>query len=233
MGDWFEGLPTVVGLAAASVVAGALALLLVRSLRLERRLLRRVTQDSGSPTATIEQLVTLADLARAQGLLVAESRVDPAAEPLLALGLKLAADGVPADQMAEQLNQSLDARTLGSPVNRLLTDALGRWPSLLVAAGASILLMVLLSQARDPAAAPRFIVAAAAFIFLGAACANAVLPITSVDQASGPARLLCGVFQVLGATMIRSGSSGHAIRERLTGMLPPSSRPSIRVADAA
>ena len=230
MDAWYDGIPTVAALAAATIGAGSLALLIARAIRLSRWL-GRISPDAAAPDDVIDRMATLADIAKREGLLHAEAMVDAATDPILAEGLMLTVNGFSDAQIQERLDTALQTRAARATVGRRWLGAIGRWPAASVIPGAAILLAVMLDFTSDPAAMPAFLSGVAVLAFLALTTVPAVLPVST--GASSAAAALSGLFQVLTVSMIRAGCGGAEVRRQLTGYLPASQRSSDALAQAA
>lgn len=228
--EWSDLFP-LLAVSAGSLGAAAVALAIAAVFRLDRRWFSRAVIHP--PHDTIDRLAALADVAKAQGLLTAESRVDADAEPLLARGLRLAVDGIAPDEIARQLNETLDAQSdAPSWVARILRLAhLSQAHTI----AAVVLFGLMIANRFEPELTPAFTAGIAVLAFLAlstVACIAASLRPARAAHGAAPG-LLSATMQIVGATLIGSGCDGGEVRGRLSALLPPSHRASEALTRAA
>lgn len=230
MPTWLEGIPTLLAIAMAGLGACGIALAAAQALNLPKHFAPK--QPAPSPEDAVDRIAHVAEVARRQGLLAAESMVDAGREPILALGISLAIEGASPDTVRERLDTQVQAQVAlpargGGPL----------WspsaPPVLILGASGMVLAVILAFARDPVSLGMM----PALVVLGVGGAltigASVLGSRDRSHASKTDGALAALLEAAGAGMIRQGFDGSAVRAHLTGLLPPSSRPRMVPAKAA
>jgi hypothetical protein len=216
----------VLALGATTLGLGAAALAIAAALGLHRRWFG--PRAPWSAPEAIDRLVFLAEVAKSEGLLVAESRVDAAAEPILARGLSLAAEGATSEQIASELNELVDAAGGTSSRPRILS-----FFSHAGGVGAAALLAIILAYKFEPERTPPSLAMAGVLGFLALAATGAFASGRRSALGNAAGRALAGTMQAVAASLIASGCDGASLRGHLSALLPPSQRGRVPMAEAA
>jgi flagellar motor component MotA len=234
MAPWIQGILTTLAVAIACVGAGLLAVAAARFLRLDLLLSRFANARTDSTGIVIDRLAAIADIAKEEGLLRAEAHVDQHAEPALARGLRSALDGADEQQINDAIHAAIDTVACPAPagVCRILSEP--RVPMMLAILGAGTLLLMMIGNASAPNAVPA-VGAALGFLLLIAASVLLTLQGPIAGRLAGLRRdaAFAAVLQARAVQLIVSGADGAKVRAALQAMLPPSHRPSVRIAQAA
>jgi chemotaxis protein MotA len=235
MPAWLEGIPTVLGLFVAALILAAGALVLARGLGLQRLAADRAGQPRTDPAVLVERLASFADVARREGLLSLESRIDVRREPLVACAIALAIEGANTGQIQETLDQEIQLRAgRGSPWSRFSGSLVVHVPTVLVLTGASLLLITLITHAQNPAGAEVLTAGAAMLLLLIGVTLTGSAPLLVAHSAAHPgAAVLSALLQSTGSLLICSGADGRAVRAALLRLLPGQTGGTGQIARAA
>ena len=98
----------------------------------------------------IEQLVSLAETARRDGLLALESRLEEIENPFIVLGVQMAVDGTRPEVMEDILRTELDAVATRHRDGKALMDCMGRFAPAFGMIGTLMGLIIMLGDMSDP-----------------------------------------------------------------------------------
>jgi flagellar motor component MotA len=222
--NWFEGLPEIAAVAVGASGAVAGALWAADRLPLDHPFRWLFPPAEHAPLFEIERLASLADLARREGVLSLEGHVEPAADAVLAAGIRMLIDGAAPGRIRRDLESVLD-RTLAVDTRR----GSGRWTRvahLAVIAAATFGLICVwrigIGAIRAVPALVGLVVCYASLLalaFVGPICDKAFVGV-------GGGRALAGLMTIEAVMLIADRADGAAVRACLTEMLPPSLRES-------
>src|SRR3954468_9779912 len=184
-----------------------------------------LAKKSHDGPATVEELMSFADVARRQGLLALEEQVKDVHDPFLRRGLELVIDGTDSEEVAVALYSELDAlRDRHKGAAQFFTDMGGFAPTLGII-GTVIGLVHALEGLTNPAGLGHAISAAFLATLWGILSANVFwLPLSSklkrISAVEVAHRQLC----IQGILAIQAGVSPRAVGERLKSHLAPAQR---------
>lgn len=188
---------------------------------------------SGDPTGTVTSMVEFADVARREGLLALEGRLDEVQDPFLKKGLELAVDGTDPEVLREMMEIDID-RMLSRHKDGIgfFTNAAGYAPAMGML-GTVIGLVDMLGKLDDPSSLGPSMAVAFLTTLWGAFLANVVftpfagkLKKLSADEAAGKELVLEGVLA------IQAGSNPRTVAGKLAAFLPPKAREEILSGEA-
>ncbi len=180
---------------------------------------------AGDEAGTIKQLVEFSDVARKEGLLALESKLDGVEDAFLKKGLELAVDGTDPDEIAEILELDLHRLKLRHKDGAaFFTSAAGFGPAFGMV-GTVIGLIDMLGKLDDPSTLGPSMAVAFITTLWGAFLANFLFsPIAnrlkklSADEVSYRELVIEGVLAV------QSGANPRALAGKLVAFLPPNKR---------
>lgn len=220
MPAWLEGIPTILSLSAVAVVSALFALWIAHLLGLHRKG-RHGATSSRSPDAMVERLASLADVAKREGLLSLEEKLDPHQEPLVACAVALALEGAPMNKIQEALDAEVDAAAARRSGWARTFASISHLPYMLTISGCALLLITLISHAQDPAGTGLISVSAGVGLFLMGLLMTAAVPaLVSTLPEHAAAQTYYKLLQSTGAILICSGADSHRVRTQLQGLLP-------------
>ena len=187
--------------------------------------------DEYSAPETIDQIVTLTNRARAEGLLALEEEAKKIEDPFFRKGIELAVDGTDPDALKKTLNSEIGAmRERHKAGQQWFTNA-GVYAPTFGIIGAVFGLMATMSHLDDPAAIGHGISAAFVATFWGVFLANAIyLPAANKLKRLSGEEIAHKQLIVEGVMAMQAGVSPRVVEELLKSHVPPSERESTREA---
>ena len=184
--------------------------------------------------ATVNELMGYAEMARHQGLLALEEQVKDIEDPFLRRGLELVIDGTDSDEVADVLNDEVDAQTIRHRVASKFFADMGAFAPTLGILGTVLGLYHALQSAGED---PDKLVAAISVAFLatlwGVMTANLIyLPISNKLKRMSTVETAHRRLLIQGVLAIQAGASPRAVGERLKSHLPPRERDGVGEDDA-
>lgn len=176
-------------------------------------------------SATVAQIVQLADRARREGLLALEDQADGVADPFLRRGLQMVIDGADAEVVRDTLETDVAAMRARHQVGARFVTTIGVFAPTFGIIGAVVGLIATLSSLADPQKLGEGIAAAFIATFWGVFAANGLfLPIgrkltrMSEEEAAHREMIIEGVLS------IQAGASPRVVGELLWSFVPPTAR---------
>lgn len=176
-------------------------------------------------TAVITQLISLAELARREGLLALDNSLDKVKDDFLRHGLQLVVDGVDATVIREILETDLDAIEDRHKMGRKLFDQMALFSPAFGMIGTLIGLIQMLRNINDPSAIGPGMAVALVTTFYGALLAYLVfIPISGKLAVRASEEALEKQILIEGILAIQSGDNPRIVEEKLRAFLPPATR---------
>lgn len=180
---------------------------------------------SADQAATIKQLVEFAEVARKEGLLALESRVESIEDPFLKMGLELAVDGTDPDEIADIM--ALDLRRLmmrHKDGAAFFTNAAGFAPAMGMV-GTVLGLIDMLGKLDDPSTLGPSMAVAFITTLWGAFLANFLfMPIANRLKKLSADEVTYRELVIEGVLAVQSGANPRALAGKLVAFLPPGKR---------
>ena len=174
---------------------------------------------------TIEQIVSLAETARREGLLALENRMDEIEDSFLKLGIRMAIDGMSADIVESIMRTELDAVAGRHEGGKALLDAYAKYCPAFGMIGTLVGLVIMLGN-MDPETIGVGMAVALLTTLYGAIAANQVcLPLADKLAFFSASELLRMEVTVRGIVAIQAGENPRVIKQKLMIFVPPSDRP--------
>ncbi len=179
----------------------------------------------------IEQLVSLAEVARREGLLALESKLDDVDHPFIQLGIQLAIDGSPPEVIEDLLRTEIDAVATRHAEGKSVMDQLGRFAPAFGMIGTLMGLIMMLSNMTDPSSIGKGMAVALITTLYGAIVSNVLfLPFAEKLGFYYKQELVAKEIIVRGILSIQSGENPRVIDQKLQTFLPPKLRPQDKAA---
>ncbi|MCG8449911.1 MAG: motility protein A [Pirellulales bacterium] len=173
----------------------------------------------------IEEIVSLAETARRDGLLALESRLDEIENPFVVLGVQMAVDGTRPEVMEDILRTELDAVATRHRDGKALLDCMGRFAPAFGMIGTLMGLVIMLSDMTDPSKIGAGMAVALLTTMYGAIASNVVfLPFAEKLGYTNKQELLIMEIIVRGIMAIQSGENPRVIEQKLNTFIPPKLR---------
>ncbi len=179
----------------------------------------------------IQQIVSLAETARKDGLLALESRVGDIENPFIVLGVQMAVDGTRPEVMEDILRTELDAVATRHRDGKALLDQAGRFAPAFGMIGTLIGLIIMLGDMSDPSKIGAGVAVALLATLYGAIVSNAIfLPLAEKLGFINKQELLAMEIVVRGIMAVQAGENPRIIRQKLNTFVPPKLRQSVKAA---
>ncbi len=173
----------------------------------------------------IDQLVSLAETARRDGLLALEDRLDEVENPFIVLGIQMAVDGTRPEVIEDILRTELDALATRHRDGKSLMDTLGRYAPAFGMIGTLMGLIIMLGDMSDPSKIGAGMAVALLTTLYGAIASNCVfLPFADKLGFTNKQELLTMEIVVRGILAIQAGENPRVIAQKLTTFIPPKLR---------
>ena len=179
----------------------------------------------------VEQIVSLAETARRDGLLALESRLADIENPFIVLGVQMAVDGTRPEVMEDILRTEIDAVATRHRDGKGLLDCMGRFAPAFGMIGTLMGLVIMLGDMSDPSKIGQGMAIALLTTLYGAIASNVVfLPFAEKLGFTNKQELLAMEIIVRGIMAIQSGENPRVIEQKLNTFIPPKLRTNINAA---
>ncbi len=173
----------------------------------------------------VEEIVSLAETARRDGLLALESRLDDIENPFIVLGVQMAVDGTRPEVMEDILRTEIDAVATRHRDGKGLLDCMGRFAPAFGMIGTLMGLVIMLGDMSDPSKIGQGMAVALLTTLYGAIASNVVfLPCAEKLGFTNKQELLAMEIIVRGIMAIQSGENPRVIEQKLNTFIPPKHR---------
>ena len=219
--------------AAAVVFGGSLAAICIHFplsdvKNLVKIILKNFLHRMPSPTEEIERIISYANLARRDGLLALESKLQEVKDPFFAKGVQLVIDGFAADTIKDILTLDAEVEKQRHAVGKKMLEQFGTFAPAFGMVETLIGLVQMLSNLSDPSKIGAGMAGALVGTFYGAFLANMVfLPMAGKLDIRAKEEYQRRELVIEGLSAIQSGEKPQLIKERLKGFLPPVQRAAI------
>lgn len=174
----------------------------------------------------IQQIVSLAEVARKDGLLALESKMGDIDHPFIKLGIQMAVDGSPPEVIEDILRTEVESVAARHSQGKGLMDTLGRYAPAYGMIGTLMGLIMMLSNMSDPSSIGAGMAVALITTLYGAIISNAVfLPFADKLGLINKKELTSLEIIIRGIMAIQSGENPRVIQQKLNTFLAPSARP--------
>ena len=177
------------------------------------------------PEGEIRRIVGFAQIARKDGLLALEDKLETLNEPLLHKGIQLVIDGTPPEVLRSIL--TIDVATMGErhAEGKTILEGMGGFAPAFGLIGTLIGLVQMLGNLKDPSAIGEGMAVAMVGTFYGAFLANLIfLPAANKLGARHKEEALLKELLIEGVLAIQAGDNPRTIEEKLKSFLSPNSR---------
>jgi chemotaxis protein MotA len=184
-----------------------------------------------SASETIDQIVTMTNRARAEGLLALEEEAKKVEDPFFRKGLELAVDGTDPDALRKTLYAEIKAKKERHKVGQQWFTQAGVFAPTFGIIGAVFGLMATMARLNQPAAVGEGIAGAFVATFWGVFLANAIyLPAANKLKRLSAEETHHMELILEGISAIQAGTSPRIVEEMLLSHVPPTQRKTDREA---
>ncbi len=185
-------------------------------------------RKQSTPTEEIERIVSYANLARKEGLLALETKLQSVDDAFFAKGIQLVIDGFGADTVRDIMELEAEWEKQRHETGRKILDQMGAFAPAFGMIGTLVGLVQMLQDLSDPSSIGIGMATALLTTLYGAVLANMIcIPLAGkLDQISKQEVLLRSLM-IEGIVAIQSGEKPQLIKEKLKGFLAPSMRETV------
>ncbi len=174
----------------------------------------------------IEQVVSLAETARREGLLALESKLEDIDNQFIILGVQMAVDGTPQEVTEAVMRTEMEAVANRHKDGKGLFDSLGRYGPAFGMIGTLMGLIIMLGNMSDPSSIGSGMAVALITTLYGAIFSNLFcLPMADKLGSLNKIELLAMEITIQGIEGIQNGDNPRVIQQKLNTYLPPKLRP--------
>jgi len=173
----------------------------------------------------IEQIVSLSETARRDGLLALESRLEEIDNLFVQTGIQMAVDGTRPEVIEQILRNDMNAVAQRHKDGRGILEQMGRFAPAFGMIGTLMGLIIMLGNMSDPSSIGAGMAVALITTLYGAIVSNAVfLPAAEKLAFINKQELMNMEIVIRGIMAIQSGENPRVIEQQLFAYLPPKSR---------
>ncbi|MBI2479552.1 MAG: MotA/TolQ/ExbB proton channel family protein, partial [Planctomycetia bacterium] len=170
----FIDIPSVLVVIGGSIAAAMMCFPLKNMLGVPGVMLKVFLTKPVSVKEIIEQIVSLAETARRDGLLALEGRMEEVTNPFIKLGIQMAVDGTRPEVIEDIMRTEIDAIAGRHRDGKAVLDQLGRFAPAFGMIGTLMGLIMMLSDMSDPSGIGAGMAVALITTLYGAVMSNAV-----------------------------------------------------------
>ncbi len=184
-----------------------------------------VSHDEYSPQAAIEQIVSLAETARREGLLALENRMEEITDPFLAGGIRMAVDGMSPEVVEAIMNTEIDAVNGRHNYGRSVIANYGKYAPAFGMIGTLIGLVLMLAD-LDPETIGSGMAVALLTTLYGAVASNLfLLPMADKMGFVNDFEMQVMEITLKGVVSIQAGENPRVVKQKLMTYIAPADRP--------
>ncbi|GIW98604.1 MAG: flagellar motor protein MotP [Pirellulaceae bacterium] len=222
----FIDVPSILVVFGGAMAAGMMAFPLKSFLALPMVFKKAFLNKQEDLVEIINQLVALAEVARRDGLLALESKMEEIENPVIRSGLQMAVDGNDAETIEAVMRSEMEAMARRHKEGKSILDQLARFAPAYGMIGTLMGLIMMLSDMSDPSSIGAGMAVALITTLYGAIAANvAFQPFAEKLGLLSKYELNAMELVVRGVLAIQSGESPRALEQRLLTYIHPKKRP--------
>ncbi len=178
-----------------------------------------------TPTEEIERIVGFSNLARREGLLALEEKIEEIDDEFMKKGLQLIIDGFPGDTVREILDIDIENQMARHSEGKRLFDNMGAMAPAFGMIGTLIGLVQMLQNMDDPSSIGSGMAVALLTTFYGAVTANLIhIPFATKLGNRSKEEVELKNLMVEGIISIQAGDKPALVKEKLKAFLSPRAR---------
>ena len=221
----FVDAPSLMVVIGGAIAAGMISFPLKNFLSVFSVTMKVLFNKAESVPRLIEELVSLAETARRDGLLALEGRMGDIENSFVVLGIQMAVDGTRPEVMEDIMRTELDAVATRHRDGKALHDCMGRFAPAFGMIGTLMGLVIMLGDMSDPSKIGAGMAVALLTTMYGAIASNVVfLPFAEKLGFNNKQELLAMEIVVRGIMAIQSGENPRVIEQKLNTFIPPKLR---------
>ena len=178
-----------------------------------------------TPTEEIDRIVEYANLARKEGLLALEAKLEAVDDTFFAKGIQLVIDGFGGDTVRDIMELEAEWESQRHETGRKIMDQMGAFAPAFGMIGTLVGLVQMLQDLSDPSSIGVGMATALLTTLYGAMGANMLfIPVAGKLEMVAKQSGLLRSLMIEGIVAIQSGEKPQLIKEKLKGFLAPSMR---------
>ena len=223
---YFIDMPSVCIVFGGTVASLLVAYPLAPIIGMHKYIMITFTAKERNPLTVIEQIVSLSESARREGLLSLENHMDEITDnPLLAVGIRMAVDGMSPEVVQSIMSTEIDAVDGRHAYGKSVAANLGKYAPAFGMIGTLIGLVLMLAD-LDPDKVGAGMAVALITTLYGAILSNLMfLPWADKLGLINDDEIQCMEITLKGVIAIQSGENPRIIKQKLLMYLPPAQRP--------
>ena len=179
-------------------------------------------EKAQSPEQIIKSIVQCAKIARREGILSFEKKLNEIGNPFLARGLQLAIDGMESNSISEIMNTEIQYTEEREKLNSDIFTTMGTFAPAVGMLGTIIGLIQMLMQMKDPSQIGAPMAIALLTTFYGILLANLFfLPIAGKLKSKSKEEILKKQMIIEGIIAIQSGDNHRIVEHKMKAFLNP------------
>jgi chemotaxis protein MotA len=176
----------------------------------------------------IEKIMEMAVLARKEGILALEPKIEELDDPFLKKGLQLVVDGLPADTVRDILEIEMEVEKQRHAIGKRMLEQMGAFAPAFGMVETLIGLVQMLSNLSDPSKIGSGMAGALVGTFYGAFAANMLfLPMAGKLDVRAKEEHRLRELMIEGLLAIQAGDKPQPVKEKLKSFLAPADRASV------
>lgn len=190
--------------------------------------LRAFLYKSTTPSEEIERIVSYANLARKEGLLALETKLEEVDDAFFAKGIQLVIDGFGAETVRDIMSLEADWQRQRHSMGKKMLDQMASYAPAFGMIGTLVGLVQMLVSLDDPSKLGAGMATALITTLYGALLANMLfLPLAGKLDIRAKQEGLLRDLMIEGIVAIQSGEKPQLIKEKLKGFLSPAAREAV------
>ena len=191
-------------------------------------ILRTFLFKLNTPAQEIDRIIECANLARKEGLLALESKLQDVEDAFFAKGVQLVIDGFPAETVRDIMELEAEWQRQRHVTGKKMLDALGSYAPAFGMIGTLVGLVQMLQNLSDPSKIGGGMATALLTTMYGAMVANMLaIPLAGKLEVRDDEETLLRQLMIEGIVAIQSGEGPQLIKEKLKSFLAPSVREAV------
>jgi len=181
-----------------------------------------------TPAQEIDRIIDCANLARKEGLLALESKLQDVEDAFFGKGVQLVIDGFPADTVRDIMELEAEWQRQRHSDGKKMLDALGTFAPAFGMIGTLVGLVQMLQNLSDPSKIGGGMATALLTTLYGAMAANmAFIPLAGKLEVRANEEALLRQLMIEGIVAIQAGEGPQLIKEKLKSFLSPHVREAV------
>ncbi|MEM7518827.1 MAG: motility protein A [Planctomycetota bacterium] len=183
---------------------------------------------ASTPNDEIGRIIEYANLARKEGLLALESKLEEVEDAFFAKGVQLVIDGFAADTVRDIMELEAEWQRQRHITGKKIMDQMGAFAPAFGMIGTLVGLVQMLQNLSDPSSIGQGMATALLTTMYGAILANMVfIPLSGKLDVRAKQETLLRELMIEGIVAIQSGEKPQLIKEKLKGFLAPKEREAV------